>query len=101
MPTIRLLALCVLVFVSAAVIDYAETRYVRAVRDASDGVSGADRAAARWSVVMYAVGCLGFVAVVDVSLWLMIPEGLGFYVGTRVALHTPCQTTCVRHNTTA
>jgi hypothetical protein len=76
-----MLALLVIaVFVSAMVIDYAEARYVMAVeREAA-------RDAAAWSVVMYAVGCLGFVAVLQVSLWLMVPEGLGFYCGTRLAL---------------
>lgn len=72
--------LTVLVFFSAAVIDYAEARYVCAV-NAVDA-----HAAALWSLIMYAVGALGFVAVINVSLWLMIPEGLGFYCGTRFAL---------------
>jgi uncharacterized membrane protein len=73
--------LVIAVFVSAVVIDYAETRYVLAVE------RGRAEAAAMWSVLMYAVGCLGFVAVLDCSLWLMIPEALGFYCGTRIALH--------------
>lgn len=72
--------LAIAVFVSAMVIDYAEARYVLAVD------RGLARDAALWSVVMYAVGALGFVAVLNVSLWLMVPEGLGFYCGTRLAL---------------
>jgi uncharacterized membrane protein len=72
--------LVIAVFVSAVVIDYAEARYVLAVE------RGRADAAALWSVLMWAVGCLGFVAVLDVSLYLMIPEGLGFYCGTRIAL---------------
>ena len=72
--------LAIAVFVSAMVIDFAEARYVLAVE------RRAPRDAAWWSVVMYAVGALGFVAVVNVSLYLMIPEGLGFYCGTRLAL---------------
>lgn len=75
--------LTVLVFLSAAVIDYAEARYVCAVNLADA------HAAALWSLIMYAVGALGFVAVINVSLWLMIPEGLGFYCGTRFALRKP------------
>lgn len=73
-------AFALLVFVSAGIIDFAETRYVCAVnrRDA--------HRAALWSLIMYGVGCAGFVAVVNVSLWLMLPEALGFYCGTRVAL---------------
>lgn len=72
--------LSLVVFVSAMVIDYAEACYIRAVHR-SDA-----HHAAIWSLVMYGVGALGFVAVIDVSLWLMIPEGLGFYVGTLLAV---------------
>ncbi len=72
--------LAIVVFVSAMVIDYAEARYIRAVH-----ASLAHRAAI-WSLIMYGVGALGFVAVINVSLWLMIPEGLGFYCGTLLAL---------------
>ena len=77
--------LSLLVFVSAMVIDYAEAHYVRSVQ------AGSAHRAAVWSLVMYAVGALGFVAVINVSLWLMVPEGLGFYCGTRLALR---KTTC-------
>src|SRR4029077_15362635 len=72
--------LAIAVFASAMVIDFAEARYVLAVEERN-----AHRAAA-WSLVMWALGCFGFVAVLDCSLWLMIPEGLGFYCGTRLAL---------------
>ena len=72
--------LAIVVFVSAMVIDYAEARYVKAVQTESA------HSAALWSLVMYAVGAFGFVVVVNVSLWLMIPEGLGFYVGTLLAV---------------
>jgi uncharacterized membrane protein len=72
--------LAIAVFVSAMVIDFAEARYVIAVE------LGAANHAALWSITMYAVGCLGFIAVLQYSLWLMLPEGLGFYVGTRLAL---------------
>jgi len=77
-PTMMLLA--VLVFLSAAMIDFASARYVRAVGD------GAAHRAARWSIAMWALGCLGFVAMIRISLWLMLPEGAGFYVGTVVAV---------------
>lgn len=75
--------IAVLVFFSAFVIDFAETRYITAV-----GERDAHRAAV-WSLVMYSMGALGFVAVINLSLWLMVPEGLGFYCGTRVALRKP------------
>jgi hypothetical protein len=87
--------IAVLVFFAAAVIDYAETRYVRAVHD-RDRVS-----AATWSLVMWALGCLGFVAVVDVSLWYMLPEGLGFFAGTWLAMRPPVRSTPDRSLPTA
>jgi uncharacterized membrane protein len=68
------------VFVSAMAIDFAEARYVRAVNRENA------HAAALWSLAMWGLGALGFVAVINVSLYLMLPEGIGFYVGTRLAL---------------
>lgn len=72
--------IALLVFASAFVIDFSETRYVTAVQ-----CKDANRAAV-WSLVMYTMGAAGFIAVINVSLWLMIPEALGFYCGTRYAL---------------
>lgn len=72
--------IALLVFASAFVIDFAETRYVTAVGDRD-----AHRAAL-WSICMYTMGAVGWVAIVHVSLYLMIPEALGFYCGTRYAL---------------
>jgi len=72
--------LAILVFASAFVIDFAETRYVTAV-NAKDA-----HRAALWSIAMYTAGAAGWVAIVHVSLWLMVPEALGFYCGTRYAL---------------
>jgi uncharacterized membrane protein len=72
--------IAILVFASAFVIDFAETRYVTAVAD-----KDAHRAAV-WSIIMYSMGAVGWVAIVHVSLWLMVPEALGFYCGTRYAL---------------
>ena len=72
--------LVVVVFVSAAFLDFASVRYQQAV----------DRClrhrAALWGVAMYGVSTIGFLSVVDVSWWLMIPECLGFWVGTMLAI---------------
>lgn len=38
---------------------------------------------------MYAIGCVGFFAVLDVSWWLMIPEVAGLYVGSLLAVRRP------------
>ena len=72
--------LCLLAFWSAMAIDFAEARYIRAVGE------GRAHLAARWSVCIWALGSLGFVAAVGWSLWLMLPEGLGFYAGTLLAV---------------
>jgi hypothetical protein len=70
----------VMVFLLAASSDFLETRYVQAVN--------ARRAelAARCSVAMWAVGCIGLVAVLHVGWWLLLPEGAGLYIGTMRAM---------------
>lgn len=77
---------CLLAFGLAASSDWLETRYVRAVRAWEDGDESARERAARASVAMWLVGCVALVTVVQVGWWLLIPEGLGLYVGTRVAM---------------
>lgn len=72
--------LVLLSFASAAAIDFAEARYVREVGDRRGHEAGC------WSTAIWALGSLGFIAAVKWSLWLMLPEGLGFYVGTRLAV---------------
>lgn len=72
---------CVLAFVAAAVIDLAHTAYIRSVE------RGAAHRAACWSVVMYAVGCAGFYLCVGVTWAYMIPEALGYYAGTWLAMN--------------
>src|SRR5579871_2847535 len=70
----------VLAFLAAAVLDMAHTVYIRAVE------RGHAHTAAWWSVVMYAIGCAGFYLCVGRSWWFMIPEALGYYVGTWLAM---------------
>lgn len=72
--------LCIVVFALAAASDYLETRYVLAVG------AGASEAAARASVLMWVVGAIGLAACVEFGWWLLAPEGLGLYVGTRIAM---------------
>lgn len=75
---IALLALAV--FASAVLLDYADTRNTQAVTE------GRAHAAARWSVAMYLVGCVGFFSVIQVSPLLAIPEVAGLYVGSLLAV---------------
>lgn len=70
----------VLAFVGACALDIAHTVYIRAVE------CGRVHTAAAWSVVMYAIGCAGFYLCVNHSWLLMIPEALGYYVGTWIAM---------------
>lgn len=72
--------LVVAVFISAALIDFADCRCMLAVTERRAN------AAALWSIFEYAIGAFGFLVIVQVSLWLMIPEGLGLFVGTQLAL---------------
>lgn len=72
--------LFILVFISSAGIDFANTRYVRAV-----GELAVNRAAC-WSLLQWAMSLIGFLFVIKVSLWLLIPEGLGLFFGSWISL---------------
>jgi hypothetical protein len=74
------LAIALAVFLAAATGDYLESFYVRRVAD------GNASSAARFAALMYGVSIIGFLAVVKVSLWLCIPEIVGVYIGTRIAV---------------
>lgn len=81
MHTIIAVAAALLCFVLALASDYLETHYVRAVHSRN-----ATRAA-RCSVAMWLVGVIGLVAVLEVGVWVVIPEGAGLYLGTLWAMH--------------
>lgn len=72
--------LSVAVFIAAGLIDFVEAYYVKSVE------KGLGHRAAMYSVSMYVIGCVGFFAVLEYSWWLMIPECLGLYFGTRAAV---------------
>jgi hypothetical protein len=84
-------ALSVMAFLLAASSDWLETRYVRSVRawekaDAPAEREQARERAARSSVLMWVVGVVALVTVVEIGWWILLPEGLGLYVGTKLAL---------------
>lgn len=84
---IAIVSFSVLAFILAASSDWLETRYVRAVREWEDThASTARERAARSSVAMWLVGVVALVTVVEVGWWVLVPEGAGLYVGTRLAL---------------
>ena len=70
----------ILVFVSSAFIDFANTRYVQCV-----GQGHAHRAGL-WSVTQWAASLVGFLIAFKVTLWMLPIEMVGLYVGTRVSL---------------
>lgn len=72
----------VFVFVAACALDVASAKYTQAVQ------RGRAHAAGVYSVTMFVVSALGFYAVTASSLWYMVPEALGYYVGTRIALRS-------------
>ncbi len=74
-------AIVLLVLFAAAGGDYVESYYVRAVADRQPGRAGA------MSCVMYLVSLIGFLAVVRVSLWLVVPELIGVGLGSWYAVH--------------
>lgn len=68
------------VFAVAALFDYADTQNKLAI-EARD-----PHRAARWSVAMYLLGAVGVLSVIKVSLWFMVPECLGLYIGSVVGV---------------
>ncbi len=87
MSPIVIALFCLLTFSLAVASDFLETHYVRAVnRHVTTGDSGSAEAAARLSVAMWSVSVLALVACVQISWWLLVPEGAGLYLGTRLAL---------------
>lgn len=82
---------CVLAFVLAASGDALETRYVRAVRaweeaDAPGEKARARERAARSSVLMWLVGIIAWIGILEAGWYVIIPEGLGLYCGTKWAM---------------
>ena len=65
---------------AAGASDFLETRYVRAVKD------GDAEKAARSSILMMLAGAFCLYALVDVSVWVLVPEAAGMYVGTKLAM---------------
>lgn len=88
MPNPTTIIVCsVLAFALAASSDWLETRYVQAVQDWTQrrDTSARERAA-RSSVAMWLVSVIALVTVVEVGWWVLLPEGVGLYVGTRLAM---------------
>lgn len=84
---IVIIACSVLAFVLAASSDWLETKYVRAVRAWEDTHAATAReTAARSSVAMWLVSVIALVTVVEVGWWVLLPEGAGLYVGTKLAM---------------
>jgi hypothetical protein len=72
--------LALVTFASAAAGDVVEAYFVRAVADLEP------HRAARMSIAMYAIGCIGWFITLKISLWYMLPEVAGLYVGSYFAI---------------
>lgn len=73
-------ALCLLVFASSTLIDFAHARCVVAIGDA------AAHRASRWSVLQWGGATVGFLVAVKVTLWALPFEAAGLYLGTFLAV---------------
>lgn len=72
--------LILVVFLSAAALDYSWSRW-------SDAVRLRNRvAAANWSVAIGALGLIGYLSIDRHSTWLIIPEVIGWWFGTFIAV---------------
>lgn len=81
----------VVVAIAAFAYDFAfaaHTVAARGVADAQTEISAtvAAERAGRWSVGIYLVGMLGMFGALKITLWLMIPEAIGLYYGSKLGL---------------
>lgn len=83
----KMVVLSLAIFLSAVGLDFADTSNTRAVAE------GRAHAAARWSVAMYALGCIGFFSVIKIAWWLVFPEAAGLYAGSVWAMKRLDRTT--------
>lgn len=72
--------LMVLVFLSALGVDLAHVQAVRAITEQRS------LRAAVWSTLQWGAACVGFVIAVKVTLWALVAEGSGLFLGTLVGM---------------
>jgi len=72
--------LCLVVLLSATLIDYAHARCVVAIADR------APHRAAIWSLVQWGGATVGFIIAVKVTFWVLPFEAAGLYAGTLLAI---------------
>lgn len=63
-----------------------ETRSIRAVIAHEAGDPDAAERAARSDVATWAAGVIGLYTAVEHGWWILVPEGIGLYIGTKLAL---------------
>ncbi len=88
---ITIVLFSLLSFTLAASSDWLETRYLRAVHaweeaKQDDAKRNSRELAARLSVAMWLATVISLVAIVGVGWWVLLSEGAGLYVGTKLAL---------------
>ncbi len=87
MTNLAMVAFGVLAFVLAASSDFLETRYVRAVHAWENAKTPrTSNRVAGLSVLMWGTSVVSLLTIVQVGLWILVPEGLGLVVGAKLAL---------------
>lgn len=76
----------VLAFVLSLAATCFETRSIRAVIEHEAGDPEAAERAARSDVATWAAGVIGLYTAVEHGWWILVPEGVGLYIGTKLAL---------------
>ena len=74
----------ILVFVASFAIDYCAVNYMKTAHDDSKP----SWIAANWGVLQWTAATIGFVVAVKCTMWFLILEGLGLWLGSYIALES-------------
>lgn len=87
MPTpISVLLFSLLAFALSLAATCFETKSIRAVIAWEGGERTARERAARADLATWLMGCVAMMTAVEVGWWVLAPEGLGLYLGTKLAM---------------
>lgn len=78
---VMIVLLSLLIFLGSAALDFASARYQQSLACQQAHMAGV------WSVAMACIASVAYVSVVKVSYYLIIPECLGLYAGTMLAVN--------------
>ena len=87
MPTpISVVLFSLLAFSLSLAATWFETQSIRAVFAWEEGDPCARERAARSDLMTWTMGVIALVTAVEVGWWVLVPEGLGIYLGTKLAM---------------